>query len=74
MKRALPIAIRAAFTFAAMKVIVYMIPYYFLALGGIAAGVFLYKTGDDRNLAIGILIGSITFGIFEYLYNHGYLV
>ncbi|MCC6410474.1 MAG: hypothetical protein IT270_02370 [Saprospiraceae bacterium] len=74
MKRALPIAIRAAFTFFAMKVIVYMIPYYFLTFGGIVAGLFLFKTGDDRNLGVGMLIGSIAFGIFEYLYNNGYLV
>jgi hypothetical protein len=67
MKTVLPITLRAAFTFVAMMVIQYMIPYHILTLVGIGAGFFLYKTGDDQNLAIGVLIGSILFGIFAFI-------
>jgi hypothetical protein len=63
------IALRAAFTFVAFLVIQYLIPYYFLATGGLLAGVFLWKTGDDKALAFGLMIGSAVFGVFAYLYG-----
>ena len=67
MKDLFSIIVRAAFTFVAFAVIQYMVPYYLLVAGGVAAGFFLLKTGDDRALALGILIGSILFGIFAFV-------
>jgi hypothetical protein len=67
MKDLFSILVRAAFTFVAFAVIQYQIPYYLLVVGGIAAGFFLLKTGDDRALALGILSGSIAFGIFAFV-------
>ncbi|MBK7939828.1 MAG: hypothetical protein IPJ82_23335, partial [Lewinellaceae bacterium] len=52
-------------TFAVFAGLQYIIPYYLLALGGIAAGAFMLKTGDDRPLALGVLAGSITFAILH---------
>jgi hypothetical protein len=69
MKQAIPIAIRAAFTFVALTVIAFKIPYYLLMIGGLAAGLFVWKTSDDRALSLGIVIGSILFGIFEFIYG-----
>lgn len=69
MKQAIPIAIRAVFTFAALAVIAFKIPYYLLMIGGLAAGLFVWKTSDDRALSLGIVIGSILFGIFEFIYG-----
>jgi hypothetical protein len=66
MKDLFSILVRAVFTFTAFCVIQYTIPWYFLTLGGLAAGFFLLKTGEDRALAIGILGGSIAFGIFAF--------
>jgi hypothetical protein len=63
------IALRAVFTFVAFLVIQFMIPYYYLAIGGLLAGVFLWKTGDDKALAFGLMIGSVVFGVFAYLYG-----
>lgn len=69
MKQALPIAIRAAFTFAAFSVIVFKIPYYFLVAGGLIAALFVWKTSDDRALSLGLTIGSILFWIFQLIYG-----
>lgn len=62
----IPLLVRTIATFAVFCVVQYMIPYYLLAIGGIVAGLFLYKTSDDRNLALGILFGSIAFAGFAY--------
>ncbi|MEZ4918724.1 MAG: hypothetical protein R2792_06410 [Saprospiraceae bacterium] len=62
--------IRTAFTVVAFLVAQYMIPYYFLVAGGLIAGVFLWKTGTDKALAVGLLAGSILYGIFAYLYGN----
>jgi hypothetical protein len=64
--KVLPILLRTVLTFAAFCVIQYKIPYYLLAFGGIIAGFFLYKTSDDRPLAIGVLLGSVLFAVFAY--------
>lgn len=69
MKSILPTAIRAAFTFVAFLAIQYMVPYYLLVAGGLLAGLFLWRTGDDRALAYGLLIGSTVFGLFAYFYG-----
>lgn len=66
MKSFLPIFLRTIVTFAVFAGLQYIIPYYLLALGGITAGAFMLKTGDDRPLALGVLAGSITFAIFAY--------
>lgn len=69
MKDILPILIRAAFTFVAFLALQYKIPYYFLVLGGVGAAGFLWKTSDDRQLTLGVLAGSVLFGIFAFLYG-----
>ena len=61
--------IRALFTFVAFAAIQYVFPWYFLAPAGFLAGLFLWKTGDDRALGYGLLIGSVVFAIFAYLYG-----
>ena len=67
MKHLLSILIRAAFTFVAFLVIQYQVPYYLLTAGGLAAGFFMLKTGEDRTLSIGILTGSVAFGVFAFV-------
>lgn len=67
MKHLISILIRATFTFVAFLVIQYQVPSYLLVLGGLAGGFFMLKTGEDRALSIGILAGSITFGIFAFV-------
>lgn len=64
------ILVRAAFTFVAFLVIQYAVPYYFLVSGGLLAAVFSWFAGSDRNLALGIGIGSVLFGIFAALYGN----
>lgn len=66
MKSIVPTLIRAVITFVIFCALQYLIPWYLLALGGIAAGLFMFKTSDDRPLAIGVLAGSIAFAIFAY--------
>ncbi|MGI9158115.1 MAG: hypothetical protein ACR2K1_00025 [Saprospiraceae bacterium] len=63
------IAVRALFTFVAFLALQYIIPYYFLAIGGLLAGIFIWKTGDDKALAFGLMIGSAVFGVFAYYYG-----
>lgn len=67
MKSFVPILVRALLTFGIFCGLQYIIPWYMLSLGGIAAGLFMFKTSDDRPLTIGILIGSVVFGAFAYL-------
>ncbi len=67
MKSIVPTLLRAVLTFGVFCGLQYLIPYYLLALGGVAAGFFMLKTSDDRPLAIGVLIGSLVFLVFAYL-------
>jgi hypothetical protein len=67
MKNLFSIIVRAAFTAVALAVIEYQIPYYFLVFGGLAAGFFMLKTSDDRELSIGILAGTILFGVYAFV-------
>ncbi len=62
----LPTLLRIVATFAFFCALQYIIPYYLLVIGGVMAGFFMVKTSDDRPLALGVLIGSILFGIFAY--------
>ncbi len=66
MKSLLPILLRTILVFALACGLQYVIPWYFLAVGGTVAGFFMLKTSDDRAAALGMLIGSIGFGIFAY--------
>jgi len=66
MKSIVPILIRTFVTFAIFCAVQYVIPWYLLAPAGIVAGFFMLKTSDDRNTALGVLIGSIAFAIFAY--------
>lgn len=66
MKSFLPILLRTVLVFAVACGIQYFIPWYILAPVGVLAGVFMLKTSDDRPSALGMLIGSITFGVFAY--------
>lgn len=66
MKLFFPTLLRIVLVFAVSCGIQYLIPWYFLAGGGTVAGIFMLKTSDDRPMALGMLIGSIAFGIFAY--------
>lgn len=71
MKDLFSIIVRAAFTFVAFAVIQFQVPYYFILAGGLVTGFFMLKTGDDRALALGILIGTALFGVFA-IFNEFY--
>lgn len=64
MKSVVPILLRSVLVFAVAAGLQYFIPWYLLAIGGVGAGFFLLKTGDDRVTALGMLIGSAAFAIF----------
>lgn len=66
MKSFVPTFLRTLITFAVFCGLQYLVPYYLLAIGGLIGGIFMLKTGDDRPLALGVLTGSIAFGIFAY--------
>jgi hypothetical protein len=66
MKSFLSILIRTVITFGVFCALQYIIPWYLLAPAGIIAGFFMLKTGDDRSLAVGVLVGSIGFAVFAY--------
>ncbi len=64
-----PVLLRVVLVFAAFLALQYIIPYYFLVGGGLLAGLFMYKTSDDRALSLALLIGSVVFAAFAYLYG-----
>jgi hypothetical protein len=66
MNQTLTILLRVIVVFAVACALQYLIPGYLLAGGGVAAGFFLLKTSNDRASALGLLIGSIAFGVFAY--------
>ncbi len=69
MNKIFTIAVRAAFTFVAFLALQYMLHYGLLVAAGIAAALFLWFTNSDRNLALGVGIGSIVFAVFAFLYG-----
>jgi len=69
MKMFWPIVTRIALVFAVLFGLQFLIHYYVLVGAGIVAGGFMLKISDDKPLAWGVLIGSIVFGIFAYLYS-----
>jgi hypothetical protein len=74
MKSFFPILLRVVGVFAVACAVQYIIPWYLLAAFGVAAGFFMLKTSDDRATALGVLIGSIVFGIFAYAMGQIYPV
>lgn len=64
-----PILTRIVLVFVALLGLQYIIPYYFLVGAGILSGGFMLKVSDDKPLAWGLLVGSILFGVFAYLYG-----
>ena len=62
-----PVLLRTAIVFAVFAALQYLIPYYLLAVPGLLAGVFLLQTSDDRPLAIGLIAGSVLFGVFAFI-------
>lgn len=69
MKLLVPVLVRIVAVFVAFLGLQFVIPYYFLVGGGLLAGAFMLKTSDDRPLALGLLIGSVIFGVFANLYG-----
>jgi len=69
MKLLLPVLLRIAVVFAAFFGLQFIIHYYFLVGGGLLAGLFMLKTSDDRPLALGLMVGSVVFGLFAHLYG-----
>jgi hypothetical protein len=67
MKTVWPVLLRVVVVFAAMAALQYLVPFYLLAPVGLVAGFFLLKTSDDRAMALGLLIGSVIFGIFAWV-------
>ena len=69
MKMLWPSVTRIALVFAVLFGLQFLIPYYIIAVFGIVAGGFMLKISDDKPLAWGMLIGSILFGVFAFLYG-----
>ena len=65
----LPYLTRFVLVFAVLFGLQFIIPYYFLVGVGVLAGGFMLKTSDDKPLAWALLVGSIVFGVFAYLYG-----
>lgn len=70
MKDIIAIGLRTVICFALFVGIQFFIPYYFLVVAGILAGLYLWRTGEDRLLGIGLLIGTVLFGVFAYMYGN----
>jgi hypothetical protein len=69
MKDIIAIGLRTVICFVLFAGLQFIIPYYFLVVAGILAGLYLWCTGEDRVLGIGFLIGTVLFGIFAFLYG-----
>jgi len=64
--------LRTVGVFAVFAALQYVIIWYLLAPAGLIAGLFMYKTSDDRPMSLGLIIGSILFGIFAYAMSQIY--
>jgi len=69
MNQIFSILVRAAFTFVAFLAIQYVFHYMVLVAAGFLGSLFFWKMNDDRVLGIGVLIGTVVFGVFAYLYG-----
>jgi RsiW-degrading membrane proteinase PrsW (M82 family) len=66
MSKVIPALIRTLGVFGVFAVLQYVIIWYLLAPAGLVAGIFMYKTSDDRPMSLGLVIGSVLFGVFAY--------
>lgn len=64
-----PVLLRAGIVFVALLGLQFLIIDYVLVALGLLAGGFIYKTSDDRPLALGMLLGSVAFGVFAWFYR-----
>jgi hypothetical protein len=69
MNQIFSILVRAAFTFVAFLAIQYVFHYMVLVAAGLLGSLFFWKMNGDRVLGIGVLIGTLAFGVFAYLYG-----
>ena len=69
MQKIWPVALRTVIVMAIFGGLQFLIYYPFLVGGGLLAGGFMFKTSDDRPLALGSLIGTILFGLWAYFYG-----
>jgi len=65
--------LRTVLVFGSFLGIQYFIPYYLLVIGGLLAGVFILNTSNDRPTGLGLIIGSVLFGVFAYLWGQVHL-
>ncbi len=68
-KRILAPLVRVILVFGAFVGLQFFVYYPYLVVGGLLAGAFIWFTSNDRPLAYGLLIGSVLFGVFAYLYG-----
>ncbi len=64
-----PVLLRAGIVFVALLGLQFLIIDYVLVALGLLAGGFIYKTSDDRPLALGMVLGSVAFGVFAWFYR-----
>jgi RsiW-degrading membrane proteinase PrsW (M82 family) len=72
MNKLIPTLLRITGVFAVFAVLQYFIVWYLLVPTGLVAGLFMHKTSDDRPMTLGLIIGSILFGIFAYFMSKIY--
>lgn len=53
--------------FGAFSLLQYQIYYPILVAGGLVAGIFMYKTSDNKALTWSFIVGSVLFGVFAYV-------
>ncbi|MCY7327243.1 MAG: hypothetical protein LH618_01695 [Saprospiraceae bacterium] len=66
--------LRTVLVFGSFLGIQYFIPYYLLAVGGILSGFFVLKTSNDRPTGLALIIGSVLFAIFAYLWGQVHVI
>lgn len=69
MQKIWPTALRTIVVVAVFGGLQFLIYYPFLVGGGLLAGGFIFKTSNDRPLALGLLIGSVLFGLWAYFFG-----
>jgi hypothetical protein len=69
MNQIFSILVRAAFTFVAFLAIQYVFHYMVLVAAGLLGSLFFWKMNDDRVMGLGVMIGTVVFGVFAYLYG-----
>ena len=65
--------LRTVLVFGSFLGIQYFIPYYLLVIGGLLGGIFILNTSNDRPTGLGLIIGSVLFGIFAYTWGQVHL-